>query len=341
MKKSSKKADIVAVAREAGTSIATVSRAFNHPDLVKADTRSRISDAVERLGYIRNRAAQSMHSGRSGTIGLSVPTIDHTIFAEAIQAFTAKVEAHGFSTLIASHGYDLDREYASLRTFLEHRVDGIAMIGLDHTPESHALLARHDIPHIAFWSFESEAAMSCVGADNAAAGALAAQHLIDLGHRDIAMVFPATDGNDRARDRFNAAMQTLEAAGLAPAKARIRQAPYSISAAKAAVLDVIGGATPPTAVLCGNDVIATGGLYAVQSQGLAVPGDISIMGIGDFKGSRDIEPALSTVHIPATEIGETAGDTLARTISMGRQGIIRHKCEITLRARATTAPPKR
>ena len=123
------RADIVAVAREAGVSISTVSRCFNHPDLVKASTRARVEDAVRRLGYIRNRAAQAMHGRRSGVIGLIAPTVDHTIFAELIQAFSEAVDAAGFTLLIATHGYDLDREYAVLRKLLEHRVDGVALIG--------------------------------------------------------------------------------------------------------------------------------------------------------------------------------------------------------------------
>ena len=92
-----KKADIIAVGRAAGVSISTVSRAFNHPDLVKPATRKKIDRAVRKLGYIRNRAAQTMHGIRSGTIGVVVPTIDHTIFAEVIQAFSDAVDEHGFA----------------------------------------------------------------------------------------------------------------------------------------------------------------------------------------------------------------------------------------------------
>ena len=121
--------DIIAVAKRAGVSISTVSRSFNHPDLVKPATRKRIDDAVRALGYIRNRAAQTMHGKRSGTIGLIVPTIDHTIFAEVIQVFSDTIAAHGFSLILATHGYDLQKEYQLLRKLLEHRVDGVALVG--------------------------------------------------------------------------------------------------------------------------------------------------------------------------------------------------------------------
>ena len=121
-----KKADIVAVAKAARVSPSTVSRSFNHPELVNPATRKKIDSAVRRLGYIRNRAAQTIHGIRSGTVGLIVPTVDHAIFAELIQSFSEEIEEYGFTILLASHGYSLQREYALTRKMLEHRVDGIA-----------------------------------------------------------------------------------------------------------------------------------------------------------------------------------------------------------------------
>ena len=147
------KVDIFAVAKRAKVSISTVSRSFNHPDLVNPATRKKIDTAVRKLGYIRNRAAQTMHGIRSGTIGLVVPTIDHAIFAEVIQAFSDSVDKHGFTILIASHGYDLEKEYAVLRKFLEHRVDGVALIGEDHSEETYDLIERQYIHAISLWNY--------------------------------------------------------------------------------------------------------------------------------------------------------------------------------------------
>ena len=157
------KADIVDVARRARVSISTVSRSFNHPDLVNPATRKKIERAVQALGYIRNRAAQTMHGRRSGTIGLIVPTIDNAIFAEVIQSFSDAVDHAGFTLLIASHGFDLDREYAVLRKFLEHRVDGVALIGLDHSEPTFQLLDQQAVPVISIWNYEADSRISCVG----------------------------------------------------------------------------------------------------------------------------------------------------------------------------------
>ena len=145
-KKQQDKVDIIAVARAAKVSPSTVSRTFNHPDLVNPATRKKIDRAVRRLGYIRNRAAQAMHGKRSGTVGLVVPTIDHAIFAELVQSLSETLEAAGFTILMTSHGYDLEREYAVVRKLLEHRVDGVALIGLEHSDETYHLLEQQKLP---------------------------------------------------------------------------------------------------------------------------------------------------------------------------------------------------
>lgn len=332
----SEKADIIAVAKAAKVSPSTVSRSYNHPELVNPATRRRIQRAVEKLGYIRNRAAQTIHGRRSGTIGLVVPTINHAIFAEVIQAFSDAIDQAGFTLLIASHSYNLEREYDMIRKLLEHRVDGVALIGLEHSQATFNLLEQQSIPALAIWNYAAASSMPCVGADNAQAGRLAARHLTQIGHRQIGLIFPGTEGNDRARDRRIGALEVLEAA-----KAELREAwnvtaPYSISQAKAAALTVLDLPERPTALLCGNDVLAQGALYAAHACGLRVPEDVSIIGIGDFKGSADIEPGLTTVAIPATDIGTWAGERFAEYITSETREMFRVSCPPQTVVRATT-----
>lgn len=333
-----KKADIIDVAKAARVSASTVSRSFNYPELVNPATRKKINRAVEKLGYIRNRAAQTMHGRRSGTIGLIVPTINHTIFSEVIQSFSDAIDAAGFTLLIASHSYDLDREYAMMRKLLEHRVDGVALIGLEHTEASFQLIEQQNIPAIAIWNYDELASMSCVGADNHEAGRMAAGHLLSLGHRNIGLVFPQTIGNDRARQRLLGATETLDRHAVTTPEHWRTEAPYSIAQAKRATLDLLSQSPRPTALLCGNDVIAQGALYAAQNLGLRVPEDMSIIGIGDFKGSEDLEPALTTIAIPAQDIGTIAGRNFTRMITEGSSEILRLKCDLTCVTRSTTAP---
>ena len=310
-----KKIDIVAVARAAKVSPSTVSRSFNHPDLVKAGTRKKIDAAVRRLGYIRNRAAQTIHGIRSGTVGLIVPTIDHTIFAELIQSFATSIEARGFTILVAAHGYSLDREYDLARKMLEHRVDGLAFVGHNHSDDTYELLKQQGTPTILLWNYSDDAPFPSVGSDNFLAGQLVGQHVADLGHKSIALVFPPLDGNDRATERFQGVVTALDAANRAVPKDWQLETPYSVGAAKEAVLNLVNGGQRPTAIICGNDVLAWGALHALAKAGMHVPETVTVTGIGDFKGSNAFEPALTTVRIPAHQIGAQAAETIANIIT--------------------------
>lgn len=329
------KVDIFSVARHAKVSISTVSRSFNHPQLVNPATRKKIDTAVRKLGYIRNRAAQTMHGIRSGTIGLVVPTIDHAIFAEVIQAFSDSVDKYGFTILVASHGYDLQREYSVLRKFLEHRVDGLALIGQDHSAETYNLIERQGIHAISIWNYNETSRLSCVGADNTLAGWLAAQHLVDLGHQKIGLIFPRANDNDRARDRRDGAQSVLSAAGVSVPPHWDIESPYSIAEAKDAALVILKGVERPTAILCGNDVLAMGVLYAARRSNLRIPDDLSVIGIGDFKGSKEMEPGLTTVRLPARNIGHLAGKHLSQSIIGEQSGQQRITCDIELIIRGT------
>ena len=160
--------------------------------------------------------------------------------------------------LIASHGFDLEREYKMLRKLLEHRVDGVALIGLEHSDATYQLIEQQRIPAVAIWNYNKASALSCVGVDNAEAGTLAARHLISLGHRKIGLVFPDPTGNDRARDRLNGAISELQSRNIdVPGDWRL-EAPYSVREAKRASILLLAQEERPTAIVCGNDIIAQG-----------------------------------------------------------------------------------
>lgn len=337
--KKDKKADIFSVAKAARVSPSTVSRYFNHPELLKLATRRKIDSVVRKQGYIRNRAAQTIHGIRSGTIGVLVPTLDHAIFAEVVQAFSDTVAEQGFTILLASHGYDQQREYAILRKLLEHRVDGIALTGLDHDEAVFQLIDSQKIPSVLMWNYADTSRYPSIGTDNDLAGQLIAEHVLALGHRDIACMFPPTSGNDRAQARQAAVMRTLAKAGVdVPDDWQITTV-YSISASKRDTFDLLSGDKKPTAIICGNDILATGALYGATAAGLSVPDDISVTGIGDFKGAAEIEPPLTTVRIPAKRIGREAGVAISKAITEPGPGFQGTHCEPTLVVRASSSAP--
>ncbi len=309
---------IIEVAARASVSPATVSRFFNDPEVVKANTRKRIEQAANDLGYIRDRMAGSMHNRFSGTIGLIVPTIDNAIFAELIEAFSSRLLHHDRTMLIAAHGYDLEREVGIVRSLLERRIDGIALVGFDHEAVPMNMLEQRNVPIISVWNYSEDSKMPCIGADNFKAGQIVMDHLLELGHRDICCLFPEIKGNDRARDRLNGAMKAASNYNFQLSEDAIQQCGYDIGEAKERVKTLLE-ASRPTAILCGNDVISHGAIFACQALGLNIPEDISIVGIGDFRGSAQMEPALTTVRLPARKIGRLAADALVAMNDTGMQ----------------------
>lgn len=310
---------IVEVAQRAGVSPATVSRFFNTPDVVKLGTRKRIEQAAADLGYIRDRMAGTLHNRFSGTIGLIVPTIDNAIFAELIEAFAAELRKHDRTMLIAAHGYDLSLEVAIIRSLLERRIDGVALIGQEHETASLEMLAVRNVPVLAAWNYRADSPIPCIGADNIEAGFRVASYLLDRGYEDIALLFPPLEANDRAQDRLTGALRALGTSREVLSANRFVETTYDIGMAKQAVIDLLSN-DPPAALVCGNDIIAQGAVYACQSLGMTIPDDIAIIGIGDFRGSAHMEPALTTCRLPAREIGRVAANRLASGAPMMRGG---------------------
>ena len=226
-----------------------------------------------------------------------------------------------------------------LRKLMEHRVDGLALIGLEHSEATYQLIEQQRMPSVAIWNYSDDARLPCVGVQNSEAGRLAARHLLDLGHRKIGLVFPDPAGNDRARDRLHGALLELRRKRIKVPQEWQLEAPYSIADSKRSSLSLLRQSSRPSAILCGNDIIAQGVLFAAKHHGIAVPGELSIMGIGDFKGSGEIEPSLSTIRIPAKRIGALAAKQIADTVTGDHADTTATNYELQLVPRDSTASP--
>lgn len=333
---------IVDVARRARVSPATVSRYFNRPEIVSYDARKRIEAAVQSLGYVPNAAARSLNRGATGTVGLIVPTLDNAIFAELTQAFSTALSRNSRTLLIAAHGYDLAREAVLVESLLEHRVDALALVGLKHEDATFDLVKRRGLPAIQVWNYRQRQPLPCVGVDNREVGQRATQHLLDLGHRDILFMFAEPRMNDRAADRRSGALAAVADAGLkAPPERRI-VCPYDVDAAKQLAVEALKSHDRPTAIFSGNDVIALGVLFAAMSLKMRIPDDLSIIGIGDFRGSAAVEPGLTTVRIPSRRIGQRAAEILVEMIEWSRSdNVHEERFDAKVVERGSTGPVRR
>lgn len=299
------------VARAAQVSVATVSRVFNRPDRVTPALRARVLEAAERLGYLADGAARALASRRSRVIGAIVPTLDNPVFASCIDALQQRLDEHGFALLVASAGYDAAREVREVRLLLERGIDGLMLVGADHPKAVWALLARRrSVPAVVTWTAAPSAPVPAVGFDNRAAARRLVEHLLELGHRRIAMIAGPTAGNDRAAARVEGVRAGLAAAGITLGPPLLTERPYTVPDGHAAALALLSLPNPPTAIVCGNDHLALGALAGARAMGLDVPRDLSITGFDDLDFAAYAHPPLTTVRVPAAEMGRRAADHL-------------------------------
>ena len=319
-------------------SIATVSRALNTPDKVNDGIVARVRSSADALGYVPYRAARSLVSRRFNAIGAIVPTIDNAIFAKATQALQSQLNAHGYTLLLASTEYDPAREIVEVQTLVEHGVDGIVLVGAEHQPGVERLLLAKRIPFVNTWIYEAASAAPCIGFDNRAAMGRIANYLLDLGHRRFAMIAGVTRNNDRAAQRVAGVREALGARGLELPVARVIECPYSIADGRSATAMLLAQAEPPTAVICGNDILAFGALFECLAKRVRVPEALSVTGFDDLDLALHMQPPLTTMRVPAIEMGLRAADYL---IARGRDDTVAHRIELepSLIVRGTTGPP--
>lgn len=328
---------IVDVAAAAEVSISTVSRALSGSARVRPALALRVQAAAERLGYVPDRRGRALVQRRSRSIGVVVPTVDNAIFARSINAMQVRLDADGYRLLLASTQYDQGRELASVQALVEHGVDGIALVGAEHHPQVLPLIAARAIPVVSTWGFDPTATTPTIGFDNREAMRRLVGYLLDLGHRRIAMIGGISTGNDRAAARIAGLQDALAAAGLTAVA--ILERPYTVPDGRVATRLLLDDAHPPTAIVCGNDILAFGALAEAHALGVDVPRRLSITGFDDLDLASHTIPPLTTMRVPAAAMGRHAAEQLLARIT-GRAAANAVALEAELIVRASTAPPR-
>lgn len=325
------------VARTAGVSTATVSRCLNTPERVVETTRTRVMEAVEKLGYTPNFGARAMAAKRTFTIGAIIPTMENAIFARGLQAFQEALHARGYTLLVSSTAYQANVEAEQIRTLVSRGADGLLLIGYDRDPEIYTFLKRRSVPTLIAWAFLGDSHHPAIGFDNRASMRALAELVLNMGHRDIAMISGMINGNDRAAGRLAGVQDALAAWGLNPDEMPVLQSPYDIEAGANAFEQLMQATPRPTVVMCGNDVLAVGALSRARKLGMTVPDDVSITGFDDIELARIVTPSLTTVHVPHREMGRRAAEELVTMLESGRDGLV-IELQSTICQRESLAP---
>lgn len=302
------------VARAAGVSTATVSRCLNTPDLVVPKTRERVLRVVSELGYTPDFGGRTLASRRTNTVGAVIPTMDNAIFARGLQAFQETLSDAGVTLLVASSGYDTEQEAVQIRTLVARGADGLLLIGSARPLSTYQFLRRRGMPYVLTWNL-GNADDHFVGFNNARAAAEIAEKVIEFGHRNIAMIAGITSMNDRATDRLRGVRTALREAGLDNSRLPVIEAVYTFEDGGDAFEKLMTRSPRPTAVICGNDVLAAGAMSRAKVLGLVIPDDVSITGFDDIDIAGLVEPAMTTVHVPHRRMGIAAAQLLLRMIA--------------------------
>lgn len=291
-----------AVAKLAGVSSITVSRVVRVPHLVAPETRDRVEAAMRELGYVPNQLAGALASARTRSVGVLVPTIANSIFADTVQGLSDELEPLGYAVILAQSRYDAGREDRMLAALLSRRPEAIIMVGSPATDDGVRLLRRAGIPIVETWELPDTPIDAVAGFDNYQAGVAVAKHLAAQGRQSFAFI----GGDDpRATRRWGGFADTLAQLGAKPPRRLILERNASGSVAALAELPGVD------AVFAANDAHAIGFMSGLRSAGLLRNGPaneqpVAVIGLGDLEMGRLIAPALSTIRVHGDAIGRTA-----------------------------------
>jgi LacI family transcriptional regulator len=338
MKVERKRGGLAAVAKAAGVSPATVSRAFNLPELVNETVRARILSIAAEQQYRPDPAARALRSRRTHMIGVALPTLDYSIFARLINRFQSRFAEEGYTTILLTTGFDNRNIHNSVQLLLDRGAEAVLLVGAVEDPKVSEIIAESGVPFVTTYVFRSDCGVSPVGFDNSEATEKATQHLLSLGHRNFAMIAGLTSGNDRQRDRIAAYKRCLDVAG-AVGSDRIVCHGFDMEAGARALADIMDRFPETTAIVCNTDIFAVGAIAECRKRGLSIPGDLSIIGFDDAEYAALLDPPLTTIRVPADEMGLQAAEALLTAL---RSKTLPRPCKLdtVLTLRGSTASPR-
>ncbi len=327
------------VAQAAKVSTATISRAINDPAKVAKPTRNRIEAVIRKMGYTPNHGGRVLASSKSNTVGAIIPTMANSMFASGLQAFQEKLAESGITLLVASTGYDNEKEFQQIRSLMAQGADGLLLIGESRAPESIDYLTLRKIPYVISWSYKSDPARVFAGFDNSKAAYAMTRQILELGHRKIAMIAGSSRDNDRASERIEGVKRAVKSFGNNAKLTAIIETQYSVENGGNAFEQLMFRCEQPTAIVCGNDVLAAGAVVRAQKKGINIPKEVSITGFDDITLASVVTPPLTTVRVPQVEMGGAAAQLLLKQISEEAQpASIEFDTEIVQRE-SLAAPP--
>ena len=338
-KKVNSKVTIVDVAAKAGVSFGTVSRVVNNNVHVKDETRQRVLEAMQDLGYVANRQARSLAGGKSNSIGVLVPDLGTSYIGEIIRGIDAELGLSSLDLILYTTHRTASKEANYVANLAKGMVDGLLLV-LPRSPADYiGTLTSHKFPFVLIDHQGTGQECPAVGATNWQGAFNATEYLIKLGHKRIGFITGWMDLGC-AEDRLDGYRSALRTHHLSDSPELIYEGTFFQPDGFAGATAFLRLPNPPTAIFASNDVMAMGAMDAVRSHGLRVPEDISIIGFDDIPQAALVHPALTTVRQPLEQMGRVATQMLLDLLKNPEERSYRLELPTELVIRDSTAPPK-
>lgn len=313
------------VARVAGVSRMTVSRALKKDSPINKETRERILSVVREMNYVPDQMAGSLTTRRSGFVAVLVPSLNNLHFAETVQTLTEELEGIGQQVLLGYTDYSTEREEQLVEAMLRRRPEAIVLSYDGHSERTVALLKEAQVPVVELWERPNEPINHTIGFSNQQAAMAMTEALISKGYKNIAFLGEAQDAWTRGAARREGYIQAMEAAGLSSHRVlRIGKPPLSIEDGAAAAKQLLQRFDDVDCVFCVSDAPAFGVLSELTAMGYSIPTDIGVAGFGNFEVSRFATPKISTVVVDPKRIGRITGQLISELLDGQQNDVARH-----------------
>jgi len=325
------------VARKAAVSVATVSRVLNSPSLVRDHTRNRVLKAMKECHYVYNALAGGLSARKTTTLGVIIPTITNPVFATVTKGIQDYARQRGYSIILGNTDYNEENELGLIHLLQEKRADGVILNGPWRDAPVVPLMKKTRLPFVITWQAIQDKDVNFVAFDNFQSAYRVVEYLIGLGHRRIGMIAGKFSVSERALLRWQAYRQCLGDHELAYDSKLVLEEGYSYSEGKEAMTQLLDLPSRPSAVFCGNDVLAIGAMVGAKERGLKIPEELSVAGFDNMEISAFYDPPLTTVAVPAYEMGRMAAKILIENLRGESQRPQQYVLEAKLIVRGSTA----
>jgi LacI family transcriptional regulator len=328
------------IAAFAGVSTATVSRVVNSSGYVSPETRRNVERVVREYGYSANRNARGLSAGRTGLVGVTVPLIHPAYFSVIIAGVTEALYEQDMRIVLCPTLHEHDREVSLLERLMHGTTDCALLVLPEESSSELRTLMQYGFRFVVVDPMmRIDERVPTVSAAHSAGANQATAHLLELGHRRIAVI-TGPEGWMATDERLRGHRAALAAAGVLPDGSLVVESDFEVAGGRAAAAQLLDLAEPPTAIFAFNDQLAIGAMQAALERGMRVPDELSVVGFDDTAEAQIVTPRLTTVHQPLAEIGRMGVSLLTRLLENQRLEALHVELETKLVRRGSTAPPR-